>query len=346
MKKIFIVFLVLFLFYGCLEKPNIIEHIHKFIILNTTNETEIFNNTTIKEIKEKEGPYDKYLRQIKTDGLDFIFPLLKDCNNYECKIMKIYDYVQKIDYVSDPKGEEIIKEPLETIEQGGDCEDKAILAAALLLKIKAHPMLVFTKDHAYTLACGINLTKMREAIIEERKDEIKEKLKKNEKINIHLRPYEMYLINITTNGYYQIGYLKAIATENNLSYYYNATSPIRLYIVYDSNDVQKLVLGNEPKKLPCDQGHDALTWKGKCNLKNGIVVLYNNNDKNVDINLEINDSYSFKTEFIKELDYYLINNSKCVVLDTTLTNGYPGYEIAKDKEVAIDVLTNISYPLK
>ncbi len=71
----------------------------------------------------------------------------------------IYQFVRDdINYVSDPKGVEYVQSPEETLKvRGGDCEDKAILCASLLMAVGFEAALVFADvdadgaaDHTYS----------------------------------------------------------------------------------------------------------------------------------------------------------------------------------------------------
>ena len=74
--------------------------------------------------------------------------------DYKAKIEFFATFVQNVKYVSDPRGHEIRKFPLETLLLGGDCEDKSILLAWLLKQAGFRVALLEFDDH---VAVGVNL---------------------------------------------------------------------------------------------------------------------------------------------------------------------------------------------
>lgn len=93
---------------------------------------------------------------------------IQDCHpgDRTCALVRLYRYVQHdIGYLSDPAAREYIQSPQDTLAIGAvDCEDLSILLASLLENIGVPTYLVFTHSHAYTLACGVDLTTLRPAI--------------------------------------------------------------------------------------------------------------------------------------------------------------------------------------
>lgn len=72
-----------------------------------------------------------------------------------CETARILRFVtDDIEYRNDPRGDELIREPAETLDlRAGDCEDKSILLVSLLESVGHHSYMVFTPDHAYALDC-------------------------------------------------------------------------------------------------------------------------------------------------------------------------------------------------
>jgi len=67
-----------------------------------------------------------------------------------CSAKALFNFVQnKIEYTQDPR-REYVQHPVETLySRGGDCEDKAILLANMLMGVGFKTRLVLTFDHAY-----------------------------------------------------------------------------------------------------------------------------------------------------------------------------------------------------
>jgi len=65
----------------------------------------------------------------------------------EDKANCILTFVQNIQYVSEPEGEDYWKYPIETMIEGGDCEDKAILFVAIAKAVGYDTALILLEDH-------------------------------------------------------------------------------------------------------------------------------------------------------------------------------------------------------
>jgi len=77
-----------------------------------------------------------------------IIPVDTALSEYD-KAQLVVSFVQEaIPYVNDKPGVEFPKYPVETLIEGGDCEDKAILAAALLRQLGYKTLLLRFQDHA------------------------------------------------------------------------------------------------------------------------------------------------------------------------------------------------------
>lgn len=107
-------------------------------------------------------PYRKYLDKVDqgSTGLrQLAFELLHPCPpaDKSCAAVHLYHFVQaNVGYLSDPPARDYIQAPEETLKiKAGDCEDLSILLASLLNNSGVPTYLVFTPDHAYTLACGV-----------------------------------------------------------------------------------------------------------------------------------------------------------------------------------------------
>ncbi|MBN1176010.1 transglutaminase domain-containing protein [Candidatus Woesearchaeota archaeon] len=176
MKYMFLAILVLSLILtGCSnysEEP--INNIQPTQEINTQQQTSTHEETTTI-VEEKSEPvyveYDEeevladtkpYLDAIITDNHDLrvlAAEISEGCSDDECRAVEIFDYVvMNYEYISDPRGVELIQSPHDTLEVGGgDCEDLTILYNSLLENVGIETKLVLTKDHAYSLVCGLDV---------------------------------------------------------------------------------------------------------------------------------------------------------------------------------------------
>lgn len=77
-----------------------------------------------------------------------IIPADKKLSDYN-KAQLVVSFVQEaIPYVNDKPGVEFPRYPVETLIEGGDCEDKAVLATALLRQLGYKTLLLRFQDHA------------------------------------------------------------------------------------------------------------------------------------------------------------------------------------------------------
>ncbi len=74
-------------------------------------------------------------RRITTEGFGTGVGLAQ--KDFEGEVRRLYAFVRdRIRYVRDPQGVELLADPLTTLSDGsGDCDDKSILLAALLLAV-------------------------------------------------------------------------------------------------------------------------------------------------------------------------------------------------------------------
>ncbi|MDI6903635.1 MAG: hypothetical protein QMC77_07870 [Methanocellales archaeon] len=126
--------------------------------------TEIPVNPTITETTSNYQT-DRGSMFVQINGL--IFPVDPTVRNTAIQIAKkypgeyniyqvcaLFDYVlDNVEYVSDPRGLEYMAKPSETIISGaGDCDDQAILLAALTESIGGTPRIYRTKTHMFAAA--------------------------------------------------------------------------------------------------------------------------------------------------------------------------------------------------
>ena len=115
--------------------------------------------------------YDAYLDKIILEDVNLrsiASQMTEGCSsgNKECQVNSIYKYiVTNYDYYSDPRTREFIQDPYETMQvKGGDCEDLTILLNSLLENLGIRTYVVFAPNHAYSLACGMDIDDLRDEI--------------------------------------------------------------------------------------------------------------------------------------------------------------------------------------
>lgn len=143
------------------------------VVINTTgcsypapeNNLKIVNDTS------PASKHDAYLNKIILEDINLrsiASQMAEGCSsgNKECQVNSIYRYiVRNYDYYSDPRTREFIQGPYETMQvKGGDCEDLTILLNSLLENLGIRTYVVFTSNHAYSLACGMDIDDLRNEI--------------------------------------------------------------------------------------------------------------------------------------------------------------------------------------
>ena len=66
------------------------------------------------------------------------------------QVCAIYDFMKKLEYIKEPEGEDVWTDPCTTLDRnGGDCEDYAILFAAMINSIGGTARIYLTDNHAF-----------------------------------------------------------------------------------------------------------------------------------------------------------------------------------------------------
>lgn len=266
----------------------------------------------------------------------------KDCwsGDKECQLISIYDYVvHDIKYYSDPRDDEYIQTPYQTLEyKGGDCEDLAALLNSLLESIGIKTLLVLSESHAYSLACGFDVDLLRNYT---RQKFIATKEVSRNTDTITLEPK-------------QTSYIGGDETYTGNTWLVNlsfqATSPVNVFTVPTRNDYV-LFLSNEGFNYYHDCSKQGVTQTDShCVLENtGGVVFSNPMNTQSTIKLDILTSEQYPLIDLEkiQINYYEINGEKCVILDPTLGEfGYAGYDTQiTGEKTAIDPVTHEQYQL-
>ncbi len=260
------------------------------------------------------------------------------CKNTECRISKIYNYMNnQFTYYGDAGGENHPQTPNETLAYaGGDCEDLSILTSSLLENVGVKTYLAFIEGHVFSIVCDIDKEDFQKAMVIDYLD--------NYVRTANEEGYEITLIN--GDAYETVKFSgKAIINEDNplvflpesgierLSFDYdiNASGPLNLWSLVSSTDVESFVGGGTYNfYIRCSE-EGIISKKGMCNNmhKNTSVLLTSSTRDLIEVQYDITFKY-LMVDGVEEaaeklnITYYEFNQTVCVPLDIT-TNAYPGY---------------------
>lgn len=289
---------------------------------------------------------EKYVEQIELENSELrkiAVEASKNCisGDKECQINSIYKYViQNYNYFSDPRIKEYIQPTSETISlKAGDCEDLTILLNSLLESVGIQTYFVISEIHSFTLACDINMSKMREYILEDLKRE--QTASGGDYISLRENFYYYYFLGESDD---ELGYKVRYDLEINASY------PIQVYII-DSNKEYLKAIKNEEFDYYSNYFSPSTTYyKKSFELNRDVgVMLYNYNEETTDISISFNKTIEYYPINLNELNLitYNLKNSTCIALESTAgLNGYPGL-VAEDNttKTAVDPLTREEFVL-
>lgn len=276
----------------------------------------------------------------------------------ECQLTRIYRYVaDNYDYYGDPQSKQIIQSPYETLDvKGGDCEDLAILLSSLLENVGIKTYLVLTDNHAYALACGVNVTELwpyiKQTFAERYAKEFKSgktsrAVIKDDKLFITYDYNETFLFKSGYFYYYGGNGSKFSSPIKylDIDYSVSSTEPLTIYVMPTLDDYQKLLDGKVFVHYPSCHKQDVFKTSGSCtNMGNyGIIVLVNpnkNDDAVLDLGITFSLAYS-TDEFTKDktIYSYTLDNQTCVIADPVGgKSGFPGYDpnVSKGQKIAYD----------
>ena len=102
-----------------------------------------------------------YLEGLQSDSrLDIVVNSL-DSDSIEQKVANIYYFMQaNVSYVRDPEGIDLIRTPIDTYTNGGDCEDLTLLSIELFRKLNVNSYFVLSEKHAFALVGPVDESKL------------------------------------------------------------------------------------------------------------------------------------------------------------------------------------------
>lgn len=264
------------------------------------------------------SPYAPYLDQVvpaSTALRTLAYSKIQDCPSGDrtCALVHLYRYVQHdIGYLSDPAAREYIQPPQDTLAIGaGDCEDLSILLASLLENVGVSTYLVFTNSHAYTLACGVDLTTLRPAINQAYTAAPTEHVTE-----------ETHWINPQT----VLSWSLTLPRPVTLHYALDATEPIDWLVVPTPEDADAARQGRQYRTYPCSR--DNITHLDTdCQVGSTPQLLARNRTTHA-VRLASTVRYlqpATPPTLPSSLQTYTIDGQTCLVLDPSIKGlGFPG----------------------
>ena len=327
---IFLIIIILFNLMGCLD------------FLNIVNKDPVIL---------KANPYIQKIDLNNSKLQNFAHNITRGCEgeSRECIINMIYRHIiENYSYIQDPDNTEIIKSPIQTINDGGgDCEDLSILFNSLLENIGIKTYLVMNDTHAYSLVSDINTTKMwgeiERSFINLVEDKWGEKIKQIYNNSFILKYNEVWYYG--GNGTNVDEYVEYV----NISFDIHSERPIDFYLVPSREDFNNFSENKDFNQYIEFKENNILKTKNQLSYSDrfGGIILYNKNRRHTKI--DVNVTFYFHPSFYEYFkDYtileYIIQGKNCIVVDCTLGEwGYPGYDAGiKGEKIAISS-ENIDY---
>jgi len=295
--------------------------------------------------------------------------IVRDCKSGDktCEVHKIYrSVIERFKYYSDPRYAEFIQSPAQTLRVGGgDCEDLTILLNSYLENLGIETYLVMTKDHAYSLACGVDIKELSQFMREEKVDEFVKEAGKDRKVVTRrdgIFVVDTFSRTMQLDPHYSVYYggdgtvVQKPYKEVELEYAITADDPINIVVLPTREDFDLFVNNKQFQQYPKCTQQKVLRTTGTCRGLDhrGIVVVQNPAD--MPTRAEFNATILFKVDESAVIDkllandtvhYYLVEGKKCVVLDATAGEfGYAGFDgNAKGEKVAINTVSKKYYKL-
>lgn len=311
----------------------------------------------------KAEPYLEKILHKDMDLRNLAISITRTCQSgdKECQLNRIYRYiVDNFKYYSDPRTDEFIQTPDETLKlTGGDCEDLTILLLSLLENIGIKTYLVLTGDHAYGLACGVDTNKLMEYAADGLIQAYSTQLQNN--YYTETRDGQLMLIR-TQQEVFDLnrGYMSYYGGDGRIfeetirsmkvEYKISSSQPVNIYLVPSNAEMAKL-----SKRLSYNHYADCkrtniFQTSGVCNMdRNGGLIIENAGNRGATVSIDLKFNYVYATGLIlrnKTMWHYNLNNEDCIVLEPTAgKGGFPGYTTILGKKTAIDPITREIYHL-
>jgi hypothetical protein len=288
----------------------------------------------------------------------------------ECQISSLYRYVvNNYEYYSDPRTREFIQSPAETIQvKGGDCEDTAILLISLLENLGTKTYMVFTEDHAYALACDINMDSMTSYSIESLKEKIIESWQEDygEDATIITDDGELFVESKPSSETVVIdpNYTLSWGTGDplpedfeylNIMYTIDSSEPLDIYFFPTEDDFQDWLNNTAYDEYVDCRRQNILSTSSSCDeLNRSAKIVFSNTEwQEADVYYELIYRFKFSSTVLDpsleetKLNYYTLGDQKCIVLDPSAgAYAYAGFDAnVTGEKVAVDPVTREYYYL-
>ena len=307
------------MFSGCIEEETPIKVSESTPPTETPTTTQPAGTKVITDpVVQKAEPY---ISKIVFDDVNLrtqAASIVRGCSSgdKECQVNKLYRYVvENYDYYSDPRSREFIQSPSETMKiKGGDCEDLTILLTSLLENLGIKTYLVLTEDHAYCLACGVDMDTedlwqyIQESIITQASKDLgqKEDMKvviENGNLFVVKEKQQTFVLKEGSMFYYggDGSEFTSPVEYMNIKYDVSSSQPLTIYVVPSRADYELMSEGHTFIHYPSCQKQnilkisdscDSLTNYGGLILKNDNWALISNNDATVDLKINFYLYYS------------------------------------------------------
>ncbi len=330
-----------------MQMKTVMKLVLLFLLLSTTGCFERISHFDMDPVIWRANPYLKEINVDDESLRQYALTIIKNCQNDDvaCYLHAIYRHVvENYSYIADPKDEEIIQPPHETIARnGGDCEDLSILLISLLQNIGIPSYLVLTDTHAYALAVdidsGLLWPYIEESLIKQVESDNGEKINQFFSDTISLKPRSSWYYGGDGN------HISDSFESLTFSYNISSTQPIDFYVVPSIDDFHSFTNKSSFHQLSDCQQLQKMSFNESCTLKTyGGVILNNDGVQAAAVTIKLNQYLkpSFYSLFKnKTISTYLIDGKESIVLDATAgIYGYPGYDAnVTGEKIAFDPVT-------
>jgi len=263
--------------------------------------------------------YASYLNAINPASNDLralAYAKTKTCppGDKNCAIAELYRYVQHdIGYLSDPVAREYIQPPEATLQIGaGDCEDLSILLSSLLENVGVPTYLVFTRTHAYVLACQVDRPTMADTIDRVYSTPAPERVTEETR---WLEPNHIVTWNLSG------------AQSHKISYTFDASEPIDWILVPTSEDAEAVRQNRAYRTYPECSREQMFRLTGDCQVSSTAQLLARNRTNQavrLAATLRFHDP-PVRPQLPAALQTYNLDGTNCLTLDPSIKGmAYPG----------------------
>ena len=288
-----------------------------------------FNKEQLKIMRllEWAAPYVKNVQHDNSVFYRKAQEITKDCPLFDtdCVVYEIYQYViGNLKYFPDPDlDQEFIATPFETINRGGgDCEDLTGVLNSLLSNMQVENYVVLTDKHAYTMACGVDIEKMRMLV----------------KNSFERYRSEENIYEVAPNSFLFLSYDSAENLQSTVEISFSSNVPIEVLAVPADTNIGDYNSKTQISKYYSECSiRTASKWSHKCQLPLNISwIIGNTTEQPAQVNWRSEVKYNIASLQKISLHYYEIKDQNCIVLEATASGtGYPGFEPQRSSQMIV-----------